>query len=98
MGSEVCSTCGLPDELCVCEDVAKSDQELEVTTDERRFGKMMTIVSGLNASEMDVGELASDLKSEFACGGTISDGDIHLQGDHTDRIVSELETRGFSVV
>ncbi len=95
--AKVCNTCGLPTELCVCEDVAKTEQKLEVHVEERRYDKEVTVASGFRSSEIDIDELSSELKSSFACGGTVDGDSIELQGNHREGLIEELENRGFEV-
>lgn len=91
------SITGLPDELAIEDDLVRSEQRATIRTDERRYGKAVTIVSGLDPSAIDIDDLASDLKSHLATGGTVDDGRIELQGDHRDRLPELLEARGFNV-
>ncbi|MFH1585739.1 MAG: stress response translation initiation inhibitor YciH [archaeon] len=91
---EICPKCGLPEQACVCEQIVKSSQKIKVTTDRKRYGKIVTVVTGFE-SGMDVKKIAKTLKNELACGGTYKDNAIELQGDHTKKIKEELIKLGF---
>jgi|SRR3989338_6935587 len=94
--SEICTTCGLPKELCVCESIAKETQKIKVYLEKKKFNKMYTIVEGIDAKEIDMKETAKKLKSKLACGGTIKNGKIELQGEHKQKVRDFLIQIGFS--
>ena len=95
--SDICPKCGLPKELCVCEDIAREQQKIDITVDKRRYGKMMTVVDGINPNDLDIDALITKLKKKCASGGTIKDGRIELQGDHRIKVKETLEEMGFMV-
>ena len=92
----VCEVCGLPKELCVCEDIAWEAQKIKVYTTKRKFGKLMTVVEGIDDRNIDLRELVKTLKTECACGGTFKDKKIELQGDHKEKVRDMLLRIGFS--
>jgi translation initiation factor 1 len=94
--SKICDTCGLPEELCVCEEIARESQEIRITIDKRRYGKVMTIVDGINPADVDLDKLTKELKAKCACGGTLKEGRVELQGEHRKRVVEVLKEMGFN--
>lgn len=92
---DICPKCGLPKQACVCEEIAKSEQRIQVTTVKRRFGKITTLISGLG-KDVDVKNIAKELKTKLACGGTVKDNVIELQGDHKKKVKPFLIELGFS--
>ncbi|MEX0921023.1 MAG: stress response translation initiation inhibitor YciH [Candidatus Pacearchaeota archaeon] len=91
---EICPKCGLPKQACVCEQIVKSSQKIRVTTDRKRYGKIVTIVSGFGTG-IDVKKTAKSLKNALACGGTYEGDSIELQGDHRKKIKDALVKLGF---
>lgn len=92
--NEVCPRCGLPKELCICGTIAKEQQRIKIRTVKRRFKKEVTLVEGLEKS-LDIKDIARKLKEKFACGGTIKNGIIELQGNHSKRLKQALIQLGF---
>ena len=90
----ICPKCGLPLQACVCEEITKTEQRIHVRTEKKKFGKLVTIISGFQG--VDLKSTAKGLKHELACGGTIKDKDIELQGDHTRNARHALVKLGFS--
>ncbi|OIO62112.1 stress response translation initiation inhibitor YciH [Candidatus Woesearchaeota archaeon CG10_big_fil_rev_8_21_14_0_10_47_5] len=93
--SEICSKCGLPKEICACENIAKESQRIKVYIVKKKFNKINTIIEGLDSRDIDIKKLAKRLKSEFACGGTSKQGNIELQGDHKAKVKSILIKMGY---
>ncbi len=86
---------GLPVNAVAWEDLAKSEQKIKVTTEKRRYGKVTTLVSGFDKS-IDIKATAKSLKEGLACGGTIRDSTIELQGNHKKNVRRILVKLGFS--
>jgi translation initiation factor 1 len=84
---------GLPLAVSDWEGLAKTQQEIKVITEKRRFGKINTIVTGLEG--VDIKDVAKKLKEKLACGGTYKDKHIELQGDHRAKIKKALVEAGF---
>ena len=93
----ICSVCGLPEELCMCEQIAKEQQKIRILTDTRRYGKIVTVVEGIDDTDIDLDDLARKLKTRCAAGGTAKEGRVELQGDHKKKVKEVLEELGFSV-
>jgi translation initiation factor 1 len=95
-----CERCEKPLADCKCPRDASGqillpkDQPVRVRREKRR-GKIVTVIAGLDPSASDLPGLLKQFKSMLAAGGTVSDGEIELQGDHRDRVICELTALGY---
>lgn len=88
----ICPNCGLPKEACICGELEKTKQKIRIQKTTRKFGKYVTVISGL---DKNVKEIAKQLKEKLACGGTVKDNNIELQGDHVKKAQEKLIELGF---
>lgn len=93
----ICTTCGLPDELCMCQEIAREQSQITIYNDRRRYGKVVTIIEGLTSGDVDVEELTKTLKTRCATGGTFKEGRVELQGEHKKKVKETLTGMGFVV-
>jgi len=93
--AEVCPTCGLPKDLCVCGEIEKEQQRIRIRLETRKFGRPTTVIDGMDEKTTDLDDIAHKLKSFCACGGTHKNGLVMLQGDHRDRVKEFLVKIGY---
>ena len=92
----ICNTCGLPEDLCACGELDKDSSQIIIRLEERRFRKKGTMIEGLDPKINNLENVAKELKSKYACGGTAKEGYVFLQGDHRDTIKETLVDLGFA--
>lgn len=62
-----------------------------------RAGKVATIIVDLKCDDEALKALASQLKQQLGVGGSARGGEILIQGDHRDRVMQMLRSKGFIV-
>ena len=84
----------MPQDICACEDIARESQKIKIMVEKRRYGKPTTIISGFDKG-IDVAELGKKLKQKLACGGTIKEDRVELQGNQKERAKQALIKMGY---
>jgi len=74
--------------------IPKNQHQL-VFTFEKRNGKPVTLVGKFQIDEKGKKEVLSLLKKKLACGGTVADEWIEIQGDKKEKIIEILEKDGW---
>ena len=78
------------------ETLPPAKQRLILGIDRRnRGGKQVTLVSGFVGKAEDLKELGRVLKTKLGVGGSAKDGEITIQGDFRDKVVSILQQMGY---
>ena len=91
---EIDKISGLPKDLFDISNIAKEQQKIKVEVIRRKFSKFVTIIAGIDDKEV-VKEMGKEMKQKFACGGTVKDNEIELQGKHKVRVVEFLIKKGY---
>jgi translation initiation factor 1 len=97
-----CERCEKPLSECTCPRNAEgaittpADQSPRVRR-EKRSGKLVTVITGLDASANDLPAMLKAWRSSMGTGGTLDKktATLELQGDHRDRIVADLIAKGY---
>ena len=66
------------------------EEEQETLDSKQRKGKTVTLVQGFVGTEEDLKELAKLLKNKCGVGGSVKDGEIIIQGEVKEKILTIL--------
>jgi translation initiation factor 1 len=98
MLDNTCAVCGLPNELCVCQEVEKIASKIEIKVERRKYGKFWAVVSGIDSDTAGLKELVKKIKNKMAVAGTIKGKNVEVlfgRSDKTKILIECLIAEGF---
>ena len=102
----ICPSCGHPSTKCNCKKkkpvkkkaVYPDDGIIRIRREFKgRKGKTVTAVFGVPLDDKKLQQFAKTLKQKCGTGGTVKDGVIIIQGDHSEILLNEIKKEGYSV-
>ena len=99
-GGRMCPACRRPQAECTCAAQARAlprgNGVVRVSRETKgRGGKAVTLVRGLPLDDAALAALGKRLRAACGAGGTVKDGVIEVQGDHSARVLAWLLDEGY---
>jgi translation initiation factor 1 len=96
----ICPRCAKLAAACACgrkpEPSVPADGVIRIRRDIKgRGGKTVTVAGGFQLADDGLKKLAAELKRRCGTGGSVKAGEIMIQGDHRETVLSELKKKGF---
>lgn len=72
-------------------------QKAKISVEKRNKGKVVTLISNLVLSEVDMTSLLKSIKTSCGTGGTINNGVIEIQGDNKEKVRTWLVSNNWGI-
>lgn len=95
-----CPDCSSPVDECRCktDKAPVTEGPVRVKRETKlRKGKVVSLVYNIPLADSELKSLAKKLKNKCGSGGTVKNGQIEIQGDHTALLMTELKKLGWTV-
>lgn len=77
-------------------DLPPAEQPLRIQASRKgRKGKTVTVITGFQASPTTLKQLLKTLKNQCGTGGACKDGNVEIQGDHRQKLLTILKAMGY---